>query len=445
MENLLEQYNPHWQRAFKYDLIDRPAYAEKFLPLIDRREILVVKGIRRSGKSSLLKLLINFLIKKKRVPGKNILFMNLEDYRFGSDKNLAVLDEIIKTFHEMNSPKGRIYILLDEIQEIPDFEKWLRTHYEQNEQMKCIITGSSSSLFSQELATLLTGRQVSMEVFPFSFAEMLQFKAPKKVLSELEKPVDMLYLSKAFEKLEPLLQSYLVGGGFPEMVKQDHAEGNILALQQYISDIILRDIAQRYNIRRIEVLKKLALYLIFNMSNGINVTQIAEQLGSNRTTILDLISYLEEVYMVFTTSSFSFAISEQMNTTKARKVYCIDNGFFAAIKTNEQTDFAKRMRNVVFQQLRFQWEETVFYWREKVEVDFVLQNGYPIGVATKDEDIDRKITQMFHYMQSHNLQRGVLINWKRLHILDENNASILMLPLWVFLTKSKDEILNYSE
>ncbi len=443
MQELLTQYNLHWQKSFKYDLIPRDRYNELLLPLIDRREILVLKGIRRAGKSSLLKLIINHLIKKKRVPAKNIVFMNLEDYRFGSEKTVHTLDEMYRAFLALKKPKGRTYILLDEIQEIPGFEKWLRTYYEQNEQVKFIITGSSSSLFSKELATLLTGRQASIEVFPFSFAEFVNYKAVKSLKPLLEKPIDMLYLSKAFAKVEPLLHQYLDNGGFPEMIKQDKAESNILALQQYIGDIILRDITQRYNIRKIEVLQKLALYLIFNMSNGINVTRIAEMIGSNRTTVLDLISHLQEVYMIFTTSCFSFSINEQLASTKARKVYCIDNGFFAAIKTNEKQDFAKKMRNAVFQQLRFQWQEAVFYWKNKVAIDFILKNGLPVGVAVKDEEIEPQISRLFYFMQRHNVKKGLLINWKRLQIIDENEQSIVMLPLWIFLTKSRAEILGY--
>lgn len=445
MQHLLEQYNLHWQRGYKYDLIPRERYSTELPSLLDRREILVLKGIRRSGKSCLLKLMISYLIKKKRVPAKNIVFMNLEDYRFGSEKTVQTLDEIYQTYLTLKQPRGRIYILLDEIQEIPAFEKWLRTYYEQNDQIKFIITGSSSSLFSRELATLLTGRQISVEVFPFSFSEFLAYKAPPKILSELEKPVDLLYLSKAFAKVEPLLRQYLDGGGFPEMIKQDHPQGNILALQQYISDIILRDIARRYNLRRIEVLQKLALYLIYNMSGGLNITRIAEQVSSNRTTVLDLIGYLEEVYMIFTTTCFSFSVSEQLNTTRARKVYCIDNGFYAAIKTNEKGDFAKKMRNAVFQQIRFQWRETIFYWKNKVEIDFVLPDGLPIGVAANEEEIDRQISRLFYFMQSHNLRKGILVNWRRLQIIDENERSILMVPLWMFLSKSREEILEYGE
>lgn len=227
------------------------------------------------------------------------------------------------------------------------------------------------------------------------------------------------------------------------MVKNEQPEGNILALQQYIADIILRDIAQRYNIRKIEVLQKLALYLIYNMGNFINVSHIAEQVGSNRTTVLELIAYLKEVYMIFTTGSFSFSLNEQLTTTRARRVYCIDNGFFAAIKTNSEKDFPKKMKNAVFQQLRFHWDRELFYWREKVEIDFVFQDGFPVGLTADEGDMDREVFQLFHYLHQHNLPLGLLISWKKLQILEENERKVFILPLWLFLVKSQEEILEY--
>jgi hypothetical protein len=442
MEALLEQYNPHWKENKSFDLIQRANYCRQIMDLVDRKEILVLQGIRRSGKSSLLKLIINELLKKQVNP-RNILFMNMEDYRFGSDKSVHTLDEIYQTFSKMITPAGKIYMLLDEIQEIPNFEKWLRTYYEQNESVKFIITGSSSSLFSQELATLLTGRQISIEVFPFSFSECLEFKENSIIADVKKKPLDLLYLSPLFKKIEPLLQRYLDEGGFPEMIKQEQPESNILALQQYISDILWRDIARRYNIRRIEVLQKLTLYLIYNMGGFINMSRIAELVGTNRTTLLELLAYLKEVYLVFTTSSFSFSINEQLATTKPKKVYCIDNGFFAAIKTESPKDFAKKVKNVVFQHLRSQWEPELFYWNDKVEVDFVTQSGFPVNVSPGNGDLDMEIHKLFHFMNQFNLPQGLLINWDRLQIMEENERKIVMMPLWLFLTKTREEILDY--
>ena len=442
METLLTQYNPHWQNNRPYQLIFRARYCREIMELAGRREITVLKGIRRSGKSSLLKLAVNELL-QQGTPPENILFMNLEDYRLGGEKTLETLDQIYQAYRQMHAPEGRIYLLFDEIQEIPGFEKWLRTHYEQNEQLKFMITGSSSSLFSRELATLLTGRQVSLEIFPFSFREYLDYR-DSAILADLNRQdIDALYLSPMFKRIEPLLRRYLDQGGFPEMLKNENGAGNILALQQYISDIILRDIAQRYNIRKIEVLQKLTLYLIFNMSNFINITRIAELVGSNRTTVLELLAYLKEVYMLFTAGSFSFSPAEQLNTTKAKKVFCVDNGFFAAINTDMKKDFAKKMRNLVFQHLRFQWGKELFYWKDKAEIDLVLPDGYPVQVAVNEGEIERAVSNLFYYLNQHNQPRGLLVSWNKLQILEENERTVVICPLWIFLSKDENEVRGY--
>lgn len=443
MQILLEQYNPHWKAGDLYEeLIDRPQYVNKISGFLDRREIVVLKGIRRSGKSSLQKLIINELL-KTGVPPHNILFMNLEDYRLSSERSLQTLDEIYNTYLEHKKPRGKYYIFLDEIQEIPEFERWLRTQYEQNSAVKFFITGSSSSLFSTDLATLLTGRHISLEIFPFSFREYLFYK-DNSIIEEVDaRTPDSLFLTDVGETITPLLNRYLDEGGFPEIVKHDHREDNILLLQQYLTDIILKDITRRFNIRKIDVLQKLALYLIYNMGNLINVTRAAEVVGSNRTTVLDLIAYLKEVYLINTTSHFAFSPQEQFEVTRPKKAYCIDNGFYSAIKTESRKDYSKRVKNVIFQHLRFQWEREVYYWNERVMIDFVLSDGTPVGVVFDNNERDQEIYKLFDFINRHNIRQAILINPDKLQIMEENERKVIQLPLWMFLVKARDELFEF--
>lgn len=445
LQGLLDAYNPHWDDAYRYDLITRERYRARILALLERPEILVLKGIRRSGKSSLLKLTINAL-RHRGVAPERIWFMNLEDYRLGGEKSLETLDALYGAYRSRHGSEGRRYVLLDEIQEVPGFESWLRTHSDADPGLKFVVTGSSSALFSSELATLLTGRQVSIEVFPFGFGECLSHWDARLTTAVGERGIDSLYLSDLGGEVAPHLDRFLSGGGFPEVVKHADPEANHLLLQQYISDIVLRDIARRHNIRRIEVLQKLALYLIFNMSAGLNITRIAELLGSNRTTILDLIAHLQEVYLVFLTGSFSFQPSERLSSTRARKVYCVDNGLFAAINAASPREDLKKWRNAVFQRLRFQWGETLYYWRDKVEVDFVMEDGFPVGVAESDaaESLDRDIYRLFHFLNAHNRPEGLMISQKKLQIHEEGGRRIVVMPLWLFLLRGRDEVMGYA-
>ncbi len=175
--------------------------------------------------------MINHLISQKRVPPQNILFMNLEDYLLGTEKTLETLEEILAVYREMLQPQGRVYVFWDEIQEFQGFGRWLRSHNEQDETIKFVISGSSSSMFSKELGTFLTGRNVQVNVFPFTFREILERRSYSRLKKELEKLVDMLYLSKSATRIKEHLCLYLVKGGFPEMVKRDDIESNVPVLQ----------------------------------------------------------------------------------------------------------------------------------------------------------------------------------------------------------------------
>jgi predicted AAA+ superfamily ATPase len=198
---------------------------------------------------------------------------------------------------------------------------------------------------------------------------------------------------------------------------------------------------ERNSLRNSELLKKLAMYLIFNMSNSIVITRIAEKLNNNRTTILHLIETLEEAYLVYPMTCYLFSVHGGLVSTKARKIYCVDNGLFTALKTNDKGDAIKRMRNAIFKQLHFDWEEKVYFWRNGLEMDFVVSDGFSISVATTQKETDKRITKTLYYLQSHNLQRGIVINQDKLHLVEEGNQTVLLLPFWIFMGKSKENIL----
>jgi len=439
--DMLSEYNPHWTGAdAAQNLVMRPEYIKALSSMKNRREVIVLQGIRRSGKSSLLKLFIRELI-SNGVPSENIFFLNLEDYRLGTEKSVETLEQWVQSYLQRMAPKGNKFIFLDEIQEVPHFEKWVRTHYELNSEYHFILTGSSSSLLSGEFATLLTGRHLSVQVYPFSFHEFLEFQNSSLAIKVDKMPPEEAWRSEIFASFESHLEKYLYQGGFPETTKQIEDQKNIALLQQYFEDVLYRDIAFRYSIRRVDTLQKLALYLVSNMANEINMSRIASLLGVTRKTVIDLINYLKTVYLVFTTSNFSFSLNERLNTTKPKKVYCIDNGLFSALKQTETRDVGKRVENLVFLHLRTNWQEEIFYWKGKVEIDFVLGNGFPINVTAQDELEEQEINGLLYYMTQFNQPRGLLISWNHFTEIKENERKILVLPLWMFLLKSRQEIM----
>ena len=438
---LLKNYNPHWESGkMQIDLVARPHYTAEMSSLMDRKEIVVLKGIRRAGKSSLIKLFIQKLL-NDGVPPQNICYINLEDYRLGSERDVNTLENVVQSYQNFKKPENQVFLFLDEIQEIKHFEKWLRTIYDTNANYKLVITGSSSSLLSGEFSTLLTGRHIALEIFPFTFAEVLAYRNPDLLTRIESETIDSAYLSELFGDLEPYLHAFLYEGGFPEAVKHAQQQVNAALLQQYFDDILFRDVAARYSIRKIPALQKLALYLVSNMANEFSSRRMANLLAIHRETIIDLIGYLKQVYLVFTTSNFSFSLNERLNTRKPKKVYCIDNGLFSALKQTETPDMGKRVENLVFLHLRTNWQEEIFYWKGKVEIDFVLGNGFPVNVTAQDELEEREINGLLYYMTQFNQPRGLLISWNHFTEIEENDRKILVLPLWLFLLKSRQEIM----
>ncbi|MHA1376678.1 MAG: ATP-binding protein, partial [Promethearchaeota archaeon] len=163
---ILREQN-YWFKQPLFDYIDRKTYLKEIKKHINTKSILVIQGPRRAGKTVLLKLLIREMVKS--IDKNKILYVNLEDYRLFQHYSLELIEAIYDTYREKINPDKEVYYFIDEIQNIEGFEHYLRSQYDSEKKIKFIITGSNSKLLSKELATLLTGRTLTFEVFPFSF------------------------------------------------------------------------------------------------------------------------------------------------------------------------------------------------------------------------------------------------------------------------------------
>lgn len=431
-EAILNEYNPYWtKRKYQSALIPRSQYTDILIDLLQHREIIALKGIRRCGKSSVLNLLIDRLLKNE-VPANNILYINLEDFRLGNNRDIDLLNSIYNEYISLKKPQNKHYILLDEIQIVSNFERWLRTLYDNNSNARFIITGSSSELLSGELATLLSGRHLSVEIFPFSFKEYLQYKN-SEILETYSKR-DMPELDKKIsQKMINALQKYMQCGGFPEIMLSTNTHRNKLLLQQYLEDILLKDIAKRYNIRDLKTLEKLALYILSNIGNEISVNRISNLLNSSRQTINVLLNYLKQVYLVYFTANFSFSLNERLNMKKPQKIYSIDTGMFSALKQTVVNDYGKMAENLAFLHLKNTLNEDVYFWKQKIEIDFILNNGLPLNVTFTDKIPEREYEGLFYYLEKHNLNHGFLLTKNLFEQYRENEKTIHVLPLWHFL------------
>jgi predicted AAA+ superfamily ATPase len=259
MKTILIEQNKHWQDDF-YESTPRDKL-EKLISYLPLRQIITITGIRRCGKSTLLKQAINYLIKQNISP-KNILFINLEHPYFLEYKNdINFLTKLYEEYIKLINPKGKIYCMFDEIQYFNNWQVYIKNQYEMTD-IKFIITGSNSSMLSNDLNTLLSGRSLNIHLDTFSFTEFLDFKQIdyKSEFSQISNRID---IARAKDE-------YLKWGGFFEVFncKDESIKKDILI--SYAKNIIYQDIVPRYNIRNSHIVERLFFYLLGTTTTILN-------------------------------------------------------------------------------------------------------------------------------------------------------------------------------
>jgi predicted AAA+ superfamily ATPase len=358
----------------------------------------VLSGIRRCGKSTLMKLLM------QRIK-KPIAYFNFEDARInGFEVNdFQKLDEIIG--------KGKAAYFFDEIQNIASWEIFVRQLHERGE--KVYITGSNASLLSKELGTRLTGRHLRHELFPFSFQEFLVFKKLK-------------YTVAAFEK-------YMELGGFPEYLRDPNPE----VLQTLLRDIVLRDIAIRYGIKNSKTLMDLTLYLISNIGKEVSYNNLKKTFNiGSANSVSDYLTWLEDTYVLFYLPRFSW--SAKSVAINPRKVYAIDNGLVNANSLSFSKDKGRLLENLVYQFLR-QKQYQLFYFRENKECDFVVfEKNKCKQVIQVCSQIDgdnkaRELDGLIEAMEFFKLKEGFIITLNQKDKLGFNGKTVYLIPAFEFI------------
>ncbi len=364
---------------------------------------IVISGIRRCGKSTLLRQLI-----KKT---KSFYYFNFEDPRTVNYEvgDFNKLDEVFK--EEFGDSD---YYFFDEIQNVKKWELFVRAIFDKNKHV--IITGSNASLLSKELGTRLTGRHLRYELFPFSFSEFLKLKTERPNIK--------------------LFEEYFIHGGFPEYIKLK----KIQILQELLNDIITRDIVMRYKIRNIKTAKSIALYLITNIGKEFSYNSLKKTFALGSTnSVISFVSYFEDSYLLFTIPKFDYSLKKQIVNRK--KVYSIDNGLSNANSASFSGDKGKMLENIVFLALRRGYKE-IFYFQEKKECDFVIKEGTKITHAIQvcfdlNEDVkDREIDGLIEALNKFNLKKGLILTYNQEDKLVYGNKKIQVMPIWKWLTKN---------
>jgi uncharacterized protein len=360
---------------------------------------LIVSGIRRCGKSTLL-----FQLLKEKYP--DALYLNFEDIRLYEfeKKDFARLDKVIAL-------AGTKVLLFDEMQIVDGWERYVRQKLDEGYQL--VITGSNAALLNKELGTRLTGRQITKELFPFSYREFNQFK-------QLKPSVDSL-------------KQYLHTGGFPEFVKQEINE----ILNHVFDDILIRDIAVRYGLREVKTLQRLALYLVSNVGNLITANRLKSmfEVGSTNT-ITEYLAYLEDSYLFHLVPKFSYSQRKQM--VNPRKVYTIDTGMITVNSGSFTDDDGRKLENLVYLHLRKMFKE-IYYFSERKECDFVIfKNGAPVDAIQvcfdlNADNLDRELDGLLAALTELKLKEGRIVTFNQKEEYEKDGCTIKVIPCHEYL------------
>lgn len=364
----------------------RELYIEKIKSFIDKDIIKVLTGIRRSGKSVMLKLIMEEL-KQNKIDEKQFININFENL---INRELTTADKlheyILKKASEI---KKKCYIFLDEIQEVKDWEKCINSlRVNEEYDFDIYITGSNAKLLSGELSTYLAGRYVEFVIYPFSFKEFLE------TLKSIQQDAST---REAFQK-------YVKFGGMPFLYNLAfEEEASLQYLKDIYSSIILKDITQRNKIRDTDLLERVISYLIMNVGNNFSATSISKFFKSeNRRvsveTILNYIKAAEESFLIYRVSRDDLIGKKVLNVNE--KYYIADHGMREAILGSNQRDINQIFENIIYLELLRKGYNVRVGKVDNLEVDFVCTKGNEkiyVQVAyllASPETIEREFTSL---------------------------------------------------
>ncbi len=399
----------------KENLVIRDTYSN--LVQYKGSSALVLKGLRRTGKSTLLKQLI---ISKF---SDSFYYFNFDDDRvFGF--TVDDFQNLIETFIELFGRRKNVFF--DEIQNVRGWELFINRML--REGYRVFITGSNSNLLSQELGTHLTGRHIDLELYPFSFQEYLRAK-------DLQKIVEGDYNTSARATLSAEFNKYFLTGGMPEVV----LSGEAAILTHLINDVIQKDIVTRYSVRKPAEIKKILRFILANVSNETTYRGLTIATDSkSENTVKKYIQYLEETYIIFEVSRYDKKLRRRDKNPK--KFYCIDNGI---IINNVPTFIENKgglLENMVAINLKRMQKEFYFFRdKDQSEADFVIPSERQIiqvCYELNEQNRKREIKGLVRARREINAEKFLIITLNQEESIKLDGLTIDVEPIWLWLAKN---------
>ena len=399
--------NRHWKSGFGYNFPKKRALYSELIPALHQKYLLSVVGIRRTGKTTLMKQLIDELIEKK-VPCENILF-----YTFDEPAEFQeVIDEYLK-ISSKNLEREKLYFFLDEIQKLEDWQNKIKIYYDHYPNIKIFVSGSSS-LFIRKKSESLAGRIREFNLPPLSFREYLFFKGKEELLqkkpmfsSELRRELE-IYASRQFieiiEETEDVAKEYL----------------NTLARK-----VIFEDIPQVYPLEQPQVLWKLFKIIAQNPGMLLDYHSLSSDLGINEKTLSNYSEFLEKAFLL--KKLYNYSPNQLTSEKKLKKVYPSASSFC-------ETDVTKIMETVVVTQLPCN-----FFWRRTQEVDGILildGKAVPLEIKYKNNFRAKDLTGIKKFVEEFNTEKGIILTKDE----DKKEGKLHFIPAWKFLAEYEENL-----
>ncbi|MHB1709640.1 MAG: ATP-binding protein [Thermoplasmataceae archaeon] len=376
----------------------------------------VIKGIRRCGKSTMLKQIIRSRFRD------SFFYFNFDDERI-SGFTVEDFQILMETFVELFGDNKNVFF--DEIQNVRGWELFINRLL--REGYMVFITGSNSNLLSMELGTHLTGRHVDMELYPFSFLEFLRAR-------NIDFSGDD-YSTQRKGKATRLFNEYFSSGGMPESV----VSGNSTVLIQLINDIIQKDVMNRHNIRKFPEIRDILRFLMSNVSNEITYRSISRNLAvKSENTVKKYIEYLQETYLIFEVRRFDRKLKRAGRNP--RKVYCVDNGIILRNIPDFNKNNGALLENIVAIHLKRTGREFYYYRHESnAEVDFVLpvdRELIQVSYELNDQNMDREIRGLERASGEIDANRLLILTMDQEREISRNGLKIEVKPVWRWLVEN---------
>lgn len=422
-------WNPWLEGPFPKELVgfSRRYQLEEYLQI---PEIKIIEGARRVGKSTLLYQIIAKIFEQKQ----EVLYLNFEDEILRQ----YTLNEVVSAYYAIRGSPTCLFI--DEIQNCREWVSFVRKAHDKKEIPQIWISGSNSSFIRNELGTLLTGRNITIKVYPLSFVEYLNFKSIKNV--------KLPFSSKQETAVKNHYLQFLEIGAFPAVVLRPILQKELLI--SYFEDFIYKDIASRHEVNIIKI-RELGLYLATNSSKLFSYRGCAQALGMHPKTIGDYCSYFYEIFLFSELYKFDYSLKKQIGSEK--KIYINDTGLANAISFRFSEDRGRILETVVYHELRREGHE-IYFHKQKYECDFLIKEGLKIQqaiqVAKTLEDPEvkkRELNGLLEAMNIHQLKEGLILTFDDKETVEEVRENgiqkrVIIMPIWKWMIQQDLQELN---